>query len=91
MAGTPRKRRQSDPTSSPLSATELRSRLYRVLDEVAETGEPYEVTRGEQRFLIIPANPPRRRLQHLPKRRLMTCSLEELAATSFEWEPTGDT
>ena len=76
--------------NAPLTATELRSRLYGVLDEVAETGVPYEVVRGEQRFLIVPADPPQRRLRHLQKRPLMTCSLEELAAVSFDWEPGGD-
>jgi hypothetical protein len=85
-----RKRNSSGSARARLTATDFRSRLYGVLDEVAETGMPYEVVRGEQRFLIVPADPPRRRLAHLPKRPFMTGTLEELAAISFDWEPPAD-
>jgi hypothetical protein len=70
-----------------LTATDLRSRLYRILDEVAETGDPQEVVRGEQRFLIIAAEAPKRRLDALPGRDILACTPEELVATSFEWQP----
>jgi hypothetical protein len=71
----------------PLTPTDLRGRLYRVLDEVAETGEPQEVVRGGQRFLILSADLPRRRLEDLPRRDIFACTPDELVATSFEWEP----
>ena len=57
---------------------------------MAESGTPYEVVRGEQRFLIVPADPPQRRLPKLPKRPFMIGTLEELAAISFDWEPPAD-
>jgi len=87
---TKRKPQRAASTNARLTATEFRSRLYGVLDEVAETGTPYEVVRGEQRFLIVPADPPQRRLSHLPKRPFMTGTLEELAAVSFDWEPPAE-
>lgn len=68
----------------PLTATELRANLYRVLDEVVETGIPQEVRRGERTLLILLADPPRRRLADLPKREVLACSVDELIATSWQ-------
>jgi antitoxin (DNA-binding transcriptional repressor) of toxin-antitoxin stability system len=39
----------------PMTATELRSRLYRVLDQVLETGEPVEILRKGRRVRISAA------------------------------------
>lgn len=38
-----------------ITATRLRSELYRILDEVARTGEPIEVERAAGRIVIQPA------------------------------------
>lgn len=38
-----------------MTATELRSRLYRVLDQVLETGEPVEILRKGRRVRISAA------------------------------------
>lgn len=72
--------------SKPLTPTQLRSNLYRVLDEVAETGAPQEIVRGERRLLIVPADRPRFRMADLMRRQaLLNCTPEELVATTWEW------
>jgi prevent-host-death family protein len=38
-----------------ITATELRANLYRILDRVAETGEPVEIDRGGRILRIVPA------------------------------------
>lgn len=75
--------------SKALSPTELRSRIYRVLDEIAETGEPREVVSGERRFLIVPLGPGGRRgIWDRPRRAaLVGITAEELVATHFDYEP----
>ena len=42
-----------------ISATRLRSELYRILDEVLETGEVVEVTRAKGTVILRPATSPR--------------------------------
>jgi antitoxin (DNA-binding transcriptional repressor) of toxin-antitoxin stability system len=66
-----------------LTATELRSRLYKVLDEVAESGVPYEVRHRGRVLLVVPADPPVRKLDTLPQRKVLRCSVDELVGTSW--------
>jgi antitoxin (DNA-binding transcriptional repressor) of toxin-antitoxin stability system len=40
-----------------ISASELRANVYRLLDQVLETGEPLEIERGGRRLRIVPADP----------------------------------
>ena len=40
-----------------LSPTLLRANLYRLLDEVLETGVPIEIDRGGRRLRIVPVEP----------------------------------
>lgn len=39
----------------PYSVSRLRANLYRVIDQVLETGEPVEIERHGQRLRIVPA------------------------------------
>ncbi len=73
----------------PITATELRSNVYRILDEILETGVVQEVTRGGSRLLIVPAAPRLRKLDDRPKRDGLSCTIDELVATSWEkeWNP----
>ena len=73
----------------PITVTELRSDVYRILDRVLESGEAQEVLRGNSKLLIIPAGERRRRLKDRPRRDGLNCSLDELVATSWEkeWGP----
>lgn len=75
--------------SRPITATELRSNVYRILDEVLETGVVQEVTRGGSKLLIVPATPRLRDLKNRPKRDGLNCTIDELVATSWEkeWRP----
>ncbi len=75
--------------SQPITATELRSNVYRILDRVLQTGVAQEVDRGGSKLLIVPAGGRLRRLQDRPKRDGLNCSVDELVATSWEkeWNP----
>lgn len=74
--------------SVPITATQLRQNVYRILDEVLESGRPTEIVRHGKKLLIVPEEP-RRRLRELPRRRIKSCTLDELVATSWErsWDP----
>lgn len=41
--------------TKPYSVSRLRANLYRVIDQVLETGEPAEIERNGQRLRIVPA------------------------------------
>ena len=74
----------------PITATQLRANVYRILDHVLETGEALEVMRGGSKLLILPATVHEtRRLKDRPKRNGLNCTIDELVATSWEkeWRP----
>lgn len=76
-----------------LSPTELRSRIYRVLDEIAASGEPREIVRGDRRFLIVPfEGTPRPGLWSRPRRKaLRRITADELVATRWDYDPDSTT
>ena len=43
-----------------ITASQLRATVYKVLDEVLETGTPIEIERRGKRLRIVPAEPPGR-------------------------------
>ncbi len=73
----------------PMTATELRANVYKVLDQILETGVAQEVVRGGAKLLIVPAGERRQRLKDRPKRDGLRCTVDELIATSWEkaWSP----
>jgi hypothetical protein len=71
----------------PMTATELRKDIYKVLDEVLETGVPQQVTRGPRTLMIVPSGGARLRLADLPRREALSCTPDELVATSWDWSP----
>jgi prevent-host-death family protein len=75
--------------SSEITATELRAKIYKVLDKVLETGQPQEIVRGGRRLLIVPADVPRRPLDKLKRREAIACSPDELVETTWDetWQP----
>ena len=53
-----------------LNATQLRARLYRVLDEVIATGQPQRLVRkGHSLLITLESSPRRLDLDALPRRR----------------------
>lgn len=72
-----------------VTATELRANVYSILDEVLESGVAQEIVRKGQKLLIVPVEAKQRRLEGLPRRKITTCSFDDLVATSWEhtWEP----
>lgn len=71
-----------------ITASELRQNIYRLLDQVLETGVPLEVLRGDRRLRIVAASPPRK-LDQLPLRNLFSCDPDELLLTGAGTGPEG--
>ncbi len=76
-----------------LTATELRANLYRVIDEVLETGRPCRVVRGERAVVIRPEARSGRKgidFSKLKRRKILTVPFDEIVDTSWEheWKPT---
>jgi len=71
-----------------LTASKLRENIYRILDEVLETGEPVSIRRRGKLLRIVPAEP-RRRLKLVSRPDFMKCDPEELVHIdwSSEWRP----
>jgi hypothetical protein len=74
--------------ATPRSPAELRPRIDTVLDEIAASGEPREIVRGDRRFLIVPLEGATRSgIWNRPRRRaLVGISADQLVATRFEPE-----
>ena len=72
-----------------MKATHLRSNLFKVLDQVARTGQPIEIESKGRRFKIAAVNPPDRfsKLQRHPD--VFSGDLDELAKIDWasEWQP----
>jgi antitoxin (DNA-binding transcriptional repressor) of toxin-antitoxin stability system len=74
-----------------VTASKLRENIYRILDQVLETGEPVEIVRGGRKLRIVPGDEPRKskleRLQPHPK--ALVGDPEEIVHLdwSHEWQP----
>jgi hypothetical protein len=81
----------ADPTR--LTASRLRANVYRVLDQVIETGIPVEIERHGRRLRIVPASlgraPAPGKLARLKTRRYLRCEPEALVHIDWsrEWRP----
>ncbi|MCB1035612.1 MAG: type II toxin-antitoxin system Phd/YefM family antitoxin [Acidobacteria bacterium] len=75
--------------STTVTATELRSNVYQILDEVLESGVAREVVRKGRKLLIVPVEPQRRKLENLPRRKITTGTFDDLVGISWEdsWKP----
>ncbi len=74
-------------TKKPLTASKLRENIYRILDEILETGNPVEIERRGQRLKIIPENPTKK-LDRLIKRSYLKVDPEEIVHNDWsdEWK-----
>lgn len=74
-----------------ITASKLRENIYRVLDQVVETGVPVEIERRGRRLKIIPADEPTRgKLDRLePRPDAIVGDPEDLVHLdwSSEWKP----
>lgn len=78
--------------SETITATELRRDVYRLLDQVLESGEAMTIERKGRRLLLVPAGPGRRLLGDWGYESLTDCSLEELVHTrAWAWDPEDET
>lgn len=72
-----------------ISATQLRSHLYKVLHNISLTGEPVEVDLKGTRFIISPAEITSRRLENLrphPQAVNLSMGLLDDLAESPAWD-----
>lgn len=71
-----------------LRASALRENIYRILDEILETGVPVEIERKGQLLRIAPVEP-KSKLANLKPRDLIVGDPEDLVHLdwSSEWKP----
>ena len=72
-----------------MTASQLRENVYRILDEVLETGVPVEIERKGRRVRIVPVAPPSRLDRLQPHPDYVVGDPEELVHLdwSAEWKP----
>lgn len=72
----------------PLTASKLRENIYRILDQVLETGVPVEIRRKGKTVRIIAAEPPPK-LERLKRRRYLLDDPENIVHLDWseEWRP----
>ena len=71
-----------------LTASKLRENIYRILDQVLETGVPVEIRRKGKIVRIVPAEP-RSKLERLKRRRCYLGDAESFVHLDWsgEWQP----
>jgi prevent-host-death family protein len=72
-----------------LSPTRLRANLYRLLDEVLETGIPIEISRDGRRLRIVPVEPASRLQALAPEPDYLPGDPEDIVHLDWsgEWRP----
>jgi hypothetical protein len=72
-----------------LTASKVRENIYKILDQVLETGVPVEIQRRGKRLRIVAVEAPER-LKNLPKRSgFLRCDPEAIVHLDWsgEWRP----
>jgi hypothetical protein len=72
-----------------ITTTKLRATIYRILDQVLETGVPVEIERRGRRLRIVAVEPPDKLARLVPRADVLTCDPEDLVSVdwSVEWRP----
>lgn len=72
-----------------ISASKLRENIYRLLDQVLETGTPLEIERNGRKLLIIASDTPGRLSRLVRRRDVVVGDPEDLVHVdwSAEWRP----
>jgi len=69
-----------------VTPTELRANIYRLLDEVLETGLPLEISKGGRKLRIVPVER-RNRLDNLkPRPEVITGNADDLPDIHWDQE-----
>jgi prevent-host-death family protein len=70
-----------------VTASTLRQNIYKLLDQVLETGSPIEIERKGKKLKIVPVKP-EGKLAHLDGPDIMKCDPEDLVHIdwSSEWK-----
>jgi len=69
-----------------VTATELRSNIYKLLDEVLETGVPIEISKGGQTLKIVPSEPVDKLKNLKPHPDFINGDPEDFVSMSWEEE-----
>lgn len=71
-----------------LTASKLRENIYRILDQVLETGVPVEIRRKGRAVKIVPVEPPSK-LERLVRRDYLRGDPEAIVHLDWsgEWQP----
>ena len=72
-----------------LTASKLRSNVYRILDDVLDTGAPVEIERRGRRLRIVPAEPTTKLSRLERRRKFLKVKPDELVHLdwSASWRP----
>lgn len=73
----------------PVSPSELRTDIYRLLDQVLETGIPLEIDRKGRRLRIVAEDPPSKLARLAPHTGFIRGDPESLVETEWSehWDP----
>lgn len=72
--------------SEAVTATELRQHVYRLLDEILETGQPLEVIRKGRRLRVVPDEPADQLARITPITGLIAGGPEDLVESDWSSE-----
>lgn len=69
-------------------ASTLRANIYKMLDQVIETGRPIEIRRGDRAVRIVPVEKTSR-LGQLPRRKIVRGDAQALVSVDWSknWKP----
>jgi hypothetical protein len=73
-----------------ITASTLRANVYRVLDQVLETGEPVEIERNGRRLFIVADQPPSRLAKLVHRPDVVVGDSEELVHVDWSGEWSGE-
>lgn len=71
-----------------VTTTELRKNIYKLLDQVLESGEPLEIVRKSKKLKTVPEKP-KSKLDNLKKRKTINGNPEDIVSIDWskEWKP----
>ena len=73
-----------------LTPTELRSNIYRILDEISATGMPVEINKNGKKFKIIPEQPVDKLKNLVSRPHIIKGNPEDLVHMDWEEEVSFD-